>query len=231
MKLAIMQPYFFPYIGYLRLISSVDQFVVYDNIQYTKKGWINRNRILLNGKDKMITVPLKKDSDYLNIKERLLSDSWTKDKSKLLNTIKSAYTKAPYFGESFSLIEECLLSTENNLFKFLLNSLKKLCAHLEISTKFITSSSVDIDHSLKSESKVLEICKNLECDVYINPTGGQHLYDYNNFKQEGITLKFMKPETLKYTQHSNCFIPSLSIIDVLMFNGKKETLTYLNNHE
>jgi hypothetical protein len=230
MKIAIMQPYFFPYIGYLRLISSVDQFVVYDNIQYTKKGWINRNRILLNGKDKMITVPLKKDSDYLNIKERSLSGGWKKDRSKLLNTIKSAYAKAPYFGESFPLIEECLLLAENNLFKFLLNSLKKLCAYLEINTKFITSSSVNIDHSLKSESRVLAICKNLECDVYINPIGGQHLYDYNNFKQEGITLKFMRPETLKYSQYSNCFIPALSIIDVLMFNGKKETTSYLNKN-
>ena len=104
MKLAIMQPYFMPYIGYFQLINSVDKFIIYDNIQYTKKGWINRNRILVNGKDQLITLPIKKDSDYLDVIERELSESWDKDKNKMLNVIKSSYSKSPYFQEVFSLI-------------------------------------------------------------------------------------------------------------------------------
>ena len=87
MKLAIMQPYFFPYIGYFQLIKSVDEFVIYDNIQYTKKGWINRNRILVNGTDYLISLPLKKDSDYLNVVDRQLAESWEKDRTKLLTLI------------------------------------------------------------------------------------------------------------------------------------------------
>ena len=120
MKLAIMQPYFFPYIGYFQLINSVDKFIIYDNIQYTKKGWINRNRILVNKKDQLITLPVRKDSDYLNIVERELSESWGKDKNKMLNVIKSSYNKAPYFQETFELISKYLNDSEVNLFKFII---------------------------------------------------------------------------------------------------------------
>ena len=86
MKVAIMQPYFLPYIGYLQLLNSVDKFILYDDIEYTKKGWINRNRIV---DGEIITLPLKKDSDYLNVVERRLSDDWRKQKTKLLNKIES----------------------------------------------------------------------------------------------------------------------------------------------
>ena len=109
-KIAIMQPYFFPYIGYFQLINSVDEFIIYDNIQYTKKGWINRNRILVNGKDQLITLSLKKDSDYLDVVNRELSESWDKDKNKILNIIKFSYNKAPYFQKTFELISQCLNS-------------------------------------------------------------------------------------------------------------------------
>src|ERR1022692_2308540 len=116
MILAIMQPYFMPYIGYFQLISSVDEFVIYDNIEFTKKGWINRNRILVNGKDLTITIPLKKDSDYLNIVERRLADTWVNERKKMLNRIFESYRKAPYFGIAFPIIEKIILHEDNNLF-------------------------------------------------------------------------------------------------------------------
>ena len=127
MKLAIMQPYFMPYIGYFQLINSVDQFIIYDNIQYTKKGWINRNRILANGKDQLITLPIKKDSDYLDVVKRELSESWGKDKNKMINMIKSSYGKAPHFEETFELISKCLNNPEENLFKFIYLLILFLC--------------------------------------------------------------------------------------------------------
>ena len=120
-KIAIMQPYLFPYIGYFQLINSVDEFVIYDNIQYTKKGWINRNRILVDNKDQLLTIPLQKDSDYLNIIDRKIAGSWVEDRKKLVNVLKSSYSKAPYFKEAFELIQECLLCDKNNLFEFILN--------------------------------------------------------------------------------------------------------------
>ena len=93
MRIAIMQPYLFPYIGYFQLMNAVDEFVIYDNIEFTKKGWINRNRILVNGRDSFITVPLKKDSDYLDVRDRYLADSWPSERVTILYRIKQSYRR------------------------------------------------------------------------------------------------------------------------------------------
>jgi hypothetical protein len=230
MKLAIMQPYFMPYIGYFQLINSVDRFVIYDNIQYTKKGWINRNRILVNGKDQLITLPIKKDSDYLNVVERELSESWEKDKNKMLNVIKSSYSKAPYFKESFDLISKCLNNPEDNLFRFIYDSIILINDYLEIKTPLVISSTIDTDHTLKSQDKVLAICKERNATQYINSIGGVELYNKEIFKQNNIELNFIKSNLIQYKQFNNEFIPWLSIIDVLMFNSKEEINKYLNEY-
>ena len=230
MRLAIMQPYFMPYIGYFQLINSVDKFVIYDNIQYTKKGWINRNRILANGKDQLITLPIKKDSDYLNVVERELSESWDKDKSKMLNVIKASYNKAPYFQETFELISKCLNNPEANLFRFIYDSIVLINDHLEIKTPIVISSTIDADHTLKSQDKVLSLCKEQNADIYINSIGGVELYDKETFKQNNIKLNFIKSNPIQYKQFNNEFVSWLSIIDVLMFNSKEQIKEYLNNY-
>jgi hypothetical protein len=225
-----MQPYFMPYIGYFQLINSVDKFVIYDNIQYTKKGWINRNRILANGKDQLITLPIKKDSDYLNVVERELSESWDKDKSKMLNVIKASYNKAPYFQETFELISKCLNNPEANLFRFIYDSIVLINNHLEIKTPIIISSTIDADHTLKSQDKVLSLCKEQNADIYINSIGGVELYDKETFKQNNIKLNFIKSNPIQYKQFNNEFVSWLSIIDVMMFNSKEQIKEYLNNY-
>ena len=225
-----MQPYFLPYIGYFHLMNSVDEFVIYDNIKYTKKGWINRNKILVNNNDKIITLPIKKDSDYLNIKDRVLADSWGQEKKKLLNLIKSSYKKSPYFNKVFPVINSCLESPNTNLFEFILNSLHLLISYLGINTKITISSNINIDHTLKSKNKVISICKKLNANTYINAIGGQELYNDKDFKNEGIDLKFIKSSFLKYKQYNNEFVPWLSILDVLMFNKKQDISNYLNNY-
>jgi hypothetical protein len=230
MKLAIMQPYFMPYIGYFQLINSVDEFVIYDNIQYTKKGWINRNRILVNGKDQLFTLPIKKDSDYLDIVERTISETWVKERIKLLNTIQSSYVKAPYFKEVNELIKDCLLDNETNLFKFLLNILNKINNYLNISTPIKISSDIKINHSLKSQNKVLSICGEQKASTYINAIGGTELYDKEIFSQQNITLNFIKSENIEYKQFNNKFIPWLSIIDIMMFNSVEDIKKYLNSY-
>lgn len=230
MKLAIMQPYFFPYIGYFQLINSVDEFIIYDNIQYTKKGWINRNRILCEGKDRLISLPLKKDSDYLNVVERNLSESWVKDKNKMLNIIKSSYIKSPYFNEVFELISDCLNYKEFNLFKFIHNSILLINNFLDIKTPVIISSTLNVDHNLKSQNKVLSLCKERNSNFYINTIGGVDLYDKKIFKDNGIDLMFIKSNSIQYKQFDDNFIPWLSIIDVMMFNSKEKIKDYLNNY-
>ena len=230
MKLAIMQPYFMPYIGYFQLINSVDKFIIYDNIQYTKKGWINRNRILVNGRDQLITLSVKKDSDYLDVVKRELSESWDKDKNKILKIIKSSYSKTPYFQEVFNLISKCLNNPEKNLFRFIYNSIILINEYLEIKTHIIISSSIDINHALKSQDKVLSLCKAQNANIYINSIGGVELYDKEVFKQNGIELNFIKSNPIQYKQFSNEFISWLSIIDVMMFNSKEQIKEYLNNY-
>jgi len=230
MKVAIMQPYFFPYIGYFQLINSVDKFIIYDNIQYTKKGWINRNRILVNKKDQLITLPIKKDSDYLNVVERELSKSWEIDKNKMLNVIKSSYNKAPYFQDTFELILKCLNNPETNLFKFIYDSIVSINNYLEIKTPIIISSTIDVDHTLKSQDKVLSLCKKQNADIYINSIGGVELYNKETFRKNNIELNFIKSNPIQYKQFNNEFISWLSIIDVMMFNSKQQIKEYLNNY-
>ncbi len=222
MKIAVMQPYLFPYIGYFQLMNAVDQFVIYDNIEFTKKGWINRNRILVNGKDAYISLPLKKDSDFLDIKERYLAEIWQEERKKILNKIAESYKKAPHFSNVYHIIEKCLLFEKMNLFEFILNSLNSVKEYLGIATPLIISSEISINHQLKAEKKVVEICKSLKAETYINPIGGTGLYNKDDFKKEGIDLYFLKTGDVKYKQFNNDFIPFLSIIDVMMFNSADE---------
>lgn len=229
MKIAIMQPYFFPYIGYFQLMNAVDEFVIYDNIEFTKKGWINRNRILIDGKDTYITLPLKKDSDFLNVKERYLAEIWLTERKKMLNRIIESYRKSPHFNTVYPIIEKCFLFEEKNLFQFILNSIKAINEYLGISTSLIISSNIPIDHHLKAENKVVEICKSRNADSYINPIGGTELYNKDDFKKEGINLFFLKTEDIKYKQFHNNFVPFLSIIDVMMFNSREEIQKHLES--
>lgn len=231
MKAAIMQPYFMPYIGYWQLIASVDVFVVYDNIEYTKKGWFNRNRILEAGHDRLFTIPIKKDSDYLPVKERYLSDDSDKENTRTLRIIENNYRKAPYFNEAFPVIKQCLTSLEKNLFEFIYNSIKTVANYLDIGTEIIISSSVDIDHTLKAEKKVLAICRAVHATTYINSIGGLELYDRDTFVSQGIELKFIKAKLTEYPQFGQAFVPGLSIIDVLMFNSKDEAKELLKRYD
>lgn len=222
MKIAIMQPYFMPYIGYFQLISAVDKFVVYDEIQYSKRGWINRNRILQNGKDVLISLPLKKASDYLFVNQRFLADSWQRDREKMLNRLVCCYRKAPYFSDAYGLIESILCCQENNLFDFILHSITSVLVYLGITTPLVISSSLTEIQALKAEQKIFEICQQLEAKHYINPIGGVALYDKNSFNGQGISLNFLQTEPICYQQFGQDFLAHLSIIDVLMFNSPQE---------
>ncbi len=224
-----MQPYIFPYIGYFQLINAVDQFVVYDNIQFTKKGWINRNRILVNGKDEYFTLPLKKDSDYLQVVDRKLADTFQTEKQKLLRKINEAYKKAPCFSTVFPLIESILNRDAENLFEFIYHSLLMTCNFLGIHTEIIVSSTIDMDHQLKSQDKVLAICKALQAGQYINPIGGVELYSKEIFNGHNIRLNFIRSNAMEYPQFKNEFIPWLSIVDVMMFNSTEQIGTYLQS--
>ena len=216
MKLAIMQPYFLPYIGYFQLIAAVDVFIVYDNIKYTKKGWINRNRMLLNGSDAMFSLPLKKDSDSLDVVQREVVANF--DSAKLLNQFKGAYGRAPYFAQTLPLLERIINYEDANLFRYILHSLVSICEYLDIKTEIRVSSGISIDHELKSQNKVFALCQAAGANTYINAIGGMELYAKADFSARGIDLKFIKTKPFEYLQFGGPFVPWLSIVDVLMFN-------------
>ena len=231
MKVAIMQPYFLPYIGYFQLIKAVDIFVVYDNIQFSKKGWFHRNRILVNSKDEYFTLTLKKDSDYLNVNQRVLSETWEQEKLKTLRIIKENYKKAPFFFTTFPFIEEIFNFKSLNLFDFVYHSLLKVNAILEIKSKIVLSSNLAIDHELKAQNKVLAICENLQASHYINPIGGLLLYDSASFEKKKIELSFLKSKNIHYKQYENEFMPWLSILDVMMFNDISTIKNWLGDFD
>jgi hypothetical protein len=219
MKIGIMQPYFFPYIGYFQLIKAVNVFVVYDNIKYTKKGWINRNRILHNGKDVMFSLPLKSGSDYLDVCQRELATDFNRD--KLLNQFREAYLHAPYFEQTLPLVEQIVRYEETNLFRFLHHSITAICEYLGIKTAIRVSSDIAIDHDLKNQDKVLALCEAVGASTYVNAIGGMDLYSKETFRDKGIELKFIKSKPFEYAQFGDAFVPWLSIIDVMMFNSKE----------
>ena len=217
MRVAIMQPYFLPYIGYFQLIAAVDVFVVYDNIKYTKKGWINRNRMLQNGSDTTFTLPLKGAPDSLDVVERELAPDFNRE--KLLNQLKSAYRLAPHFNQTLPLVERIVRYEDPNLFRYLHHSICQTCSHLGIATEIRVSSDIGIDHSLKAQDKVLALCEATGADTYINAGGGVNLYSKDEFRSRGVDLKFIQSVAFDYPQFVGPFVPWLSIVDVMMFNS------------
>lgn len=222
-----MQPYLFPYIGYWQLINAVDIFVIYDDVNFIKQGYINRNSILANGKSQQFTLELIGASSYKLINEIDIGNNI----KKILKTIEQSYIKAPYFHDIFPIIEDILIREEKNLAKFIGNSLRILSHYLEMDTQFIYSSDSKKDNNLKAQDKVIDICKNLNARKYINAIGGQELYSKEIFKENSIELNFLKTEIVEYKQFKNEFIPYLSIIDILMFNSKEEIRNMLNRYE
>lgn len=230
MKLAIMQPYLFPYIGYFQLINSVDTFVSADDYQFIQNGWINRNNILVNGQAKMITFSLKKDSRRKNINERYYNMT-SEEVERIRKTIEVNYSKAKYFKEVMELIDKILVYPDLNVAKFNFNSIKLICEYIGIECEFLESHDVPKNTLLKREELVIDICKNLNADIYINPIGGTELYKDEYFKERGIDLLFVKNNVEEYNQHSKAFVKDLSIIDVLMHNGKEGTKELLKQCE
>ncbi|WP_201353775.1 WbqC family protein [Hydrogenimonas urashimensis] len=226
MKIGIMQPYFFPYIGYYQLMEAVDTYVIADDLNYIKNGYINKNSILLNNQPFKISLQLFGASQNKLINQIEVGENGP----KLLSTIKNAYKKAPFFKEVFPLLEDILLEKEKNLGRFLGNSLMKTAKYLEIEVDFLYSSEIEKDNSLKFDERIYDICHRLNGDHYINAIGGQKLYSKEKFAKHGIRLNFIQTHVIQYKQFNDSFVPNLSIIDVMMFNSKKDLKIFLNEY-
>jgi hypothetical protein len=232
MKIAVMQPYFLPYIGYFQLIHAVDLFVIYDDAFYINRGWINRNRILQDDRAHFITLSLQKASQNKRINEILIQkETDRRNRTRILNIIGEAYAKSPQFGYIFPLVREIIMNEENNLSVYVENSMKILTDLLGMKKKFVRSSSIKKDRTLNGELRIIDICKLLKADQYYNLIGGASLYSRENFLMNGIELNFIHSKEITYSQLRNDFIPSLSIVDILMFNSKDDVKRIIEQYE
>lgn len=229
-NIAVIQPYLFPYVGYFQLISAVDQFIFYDDVNYINRGWINRNKILIHNEAKYFTIPCKSASQnkLINEVKHALDD---KNKRKLLRKIEFSYRKAPYFKPVFALIQHVLDYKSEYIADLAIQSIKGTTSYLGLKCFFKKSSSHYNNSGLGAADRLIDICKCEGFNNYINPAGGKSLYDKNYFKKKGINLLFLESERIKYEQFENSFIPWLSIIDVMMFNSPdKVKNNFLNSY-
>lgn len=217
-----MQPYFMPYIGYFQLINTVDKFIVYDNVEFTKKGWFNRNRLLFNNSVEYFTVNIKKGTDHLDVNQREIADVYfEKEMPKILRKIEQYYSDAPFFDRAYPVVKSIMEFKTTNLFDYIHSSIKQISYYLEINTEIIKSSSIPVDHSLKNKWRIFAICQHFNACTYINPIGGKELYAKEEFLEKKIELKFLSTNQIKYNQFEKEFSPNLSIIDVMMFNSQQ----------
>lgn len=232
MKLGIMQPYFFPYLGYWQLMNAVDTYVVYDDVNFIKGGRINRNAVLMNGAASNINLILNGASPNKLINEVQVKND-PLPKTKLIKTLEACYGRAPYFKQVMPLLEDVIMQDEDSLRKYLYHSFKVIGEYLGITTNLVMSSDLDKDCSLKGYKKVIEICKLFGATEYYNSVSGIPLYEPHReeFAQEGIELCFPKMRQISYPQYKNEFVPNLSIIDVLMFNSQEACKDLLKEYD
>lgn len=231
MKISIMQPYLFPYLGYFQLINYADLFVIYEDVSYIKQGWINRNNILVNGKSHLFTVPVRDASSFKPIYQTLINiDKYPKWKSDFLRTLDLNYHKAPYFEAIIPVIKEVLHTEYTFVSELAVSSITAVCTYLGINTPFV-GSIVYRNGNLKGQDRIIDICRIEKSDVYVNAIGGIELYSRDEFKKHGLDLRFLKPVLFPYKQFDIGFVPMLSIIDVLMFNSAEESAEMLNQFE
>ncbi len=228
-----MQPYIFPYIGYFQLLNAVHKFVFYDDVNFIKQGWINRNKILVSGKEFLFTFPIQNISPNRKINETEISlrqfDKWQK---KFLKTLNSSYAKAPHYDEVMSLIQNIFNEEQNNISSLAISSIRKVCDYLHMETKYeLSSEKYSESKGMEKADRLIDICKKNNSTEYLNPIGGREIYSKEEFAEKGIELKFLSTNKIEYKQFGNEFIPNLSIIDVMMFNSVKEIHKMLSRYE
>ncbi|WP_426578381.1 WbqC family protein [Xenorhabdus stockiae] len=224
MILAVMQPYLFPYIGYYQLAYHCDEFIFYDDVNYIKGGYINRNNILTKNGKQLFTIPVNQASSFKKINELEFSNNV----KKVLVTIQQAYSKAPYFDAAYPIIEKILLSENRNVAKITSNSIIEIFNYLELPFKYEFSSNIDYDRGLDAKNKLFSFCKLYNAQKYTNTMGGKSLYNKDEFKNKNIELSFIETGNIIYTQfNSDKFESNLSIIDLLMNVDKEKIIKLL----
>lgn len=216
MKVAIMQPYLFPYIGYFQLIHSVDIFVTLDNVNFIKKGWINKNQILAHDHIQKIQLPVSKMSQnrWINQHEFHELDAAL---SKLTSQCEQTYSKQQGFQRLHQLLKQHELIKASNVADFLHQSIQMVSDELGLTTKFLKASDIEVAGNLTGQERILAICNRLKAAEYINLPGGRALYSEEKFRERKLKLSFLSPKLEAYQQQkvNSEFVSYLSILDIL----------------
>jgi hypothetical protein len=232
MKLGLMQPYFFPYLGYFDLINRTDKWIVFDTAQYIQRGWMNRNRILHPQKSwQYIVVPLRKhalDTPIDRI-ETLPPAEW---RPRILGQLMHYKRHAPFFRTTLELVEECLATEEVSLARLNVRVLGCVCARLEIPWNHdcLSQLQLPLDQVSEPGDWALEIATKLRASEYLNPPGGAGLYDSERFAARGIKLTIQPPFEFNYPTPGFQFEPGLSVIDALMWNSPAAIKAHLDRN-
>ena len=231
MKIAIMQPYFLPYIGYFQLMAAVDRFVLLDDVNFINRGWINRNRIAVNGESHWLTIPLlgASQNKLINDIEILPDVFW---KKKMLRTVQMNYASSPHFEAVFQLLCKILYAADGNLSSFLSLSLIMIKKYLGLTTDIELASGIYPKLDLKGEQRILDICTKEAASTYVNPYSGKFLYKNTNFAASGVDLLFLDSKISKLRlKHSGKEGPMLSILDLMMLNPPSAIARALTDFE
>ena len=233
MRIGIMQPYFFPYLGYFQLIKSVDRFIFFDDVQYIRHGWLNRNRILKPGEGWQFIIASLKNHKQAELIRNINLQPGEEWKQKITRQLMHYKKKAKYYDETMQLLSVCFDTTETNIAKFNAYSVKMICAHLQIPFKAEISSEMNFDYSNVKDAGewALRMCEQLKAEEYINPPSGKDLFEAAKFTESNIKLTFLSPVLDAYDQKRKKFESGLSIIDVLMFNGIVQTKQLIDKFE
>ncbi|EOH6330321.1 WbqC family protein [Citrobacter koseri] len=227
MKIGIMQPYLFPYLGYFQLINAVDQFVIYDDVNYIRQGYINRNTILMGNSPQRFTVAVPGASSF----KKINTLSFDVNVAKVLKTVHQAYHKRPYFEPVFSIVEKVLTAEQRQIPMLCQYAFKEIFAWLGIEVSLHMASDLNYSRDETASGKVMNICRTLGGDHYINSPGGQHLYHSDEFVAQGMKLSFIKMDDVHYPQGGGKFHAGLSIIDVLMNCSPSEVKVLLGQYQ
>lgn len=229
-RIAVMQPYLFPYLGYFHLMHAVDRFIVLDDVNYIPRGWINRNAILAGGRASRFSIPVRSASQNRKINELERGDD-VKWRSKFLRRLESSYRKAPCFAPTMSLVTEILESAERHLATWLVMSLRRTCVQLGLDTDILPTTVPYDNHALKAEQRIVDICRRENAGTYVNLIGGRSLYDVQRFAERSVQLRFTRSRFPPYRQFKHDFVPGLSILDVLMFNDTAQLRVQLSAYD
>jgi hypothetical protein len=232
MKLGVMQPYLFPYIGYFQLIKAVDVFVIYDDVQFIKGGWINRNRILFNGEWKFITLAVSRNESHdSRINERHFARGFEEQKVGIVRQLEAAYRRAPHFTETMELVYKCFECRDVNVSTFVSQTIQLCCSHLGIHTPLQMSSLIEDTTHFHGQDRIIWLNKIVGANQYVNAIGGKELYSKETFALNNLRLAFLRSQANEYPQFGKPFVPWLSIIDVLMFNSRESAQLLLTKFD